>query len=122
MKSKKQKLKEKCVKIAIQIKLRDNPDCVFCGRKAATCHHFIHQSRSNYLRTKLFNLISICALCHYRLHSGYESIMTGELINKYGWRWFEKLREESNVKIKDTLGYWQIELERLNKIAGEDKK
>ena len=121
-KTKKQKLKEKCVKVATELKLKKYPFCVFCGRRASTCHHFMHQSRSNYLRTKLYNLIPICSSCHYKLHNGYESLMTGELIKKLGWRWFKRVKKESNIKIKDTVGYWEAELERLKTSYSVEKR
>jgi len=115
-KSKKQKLKEKCVKLATKIKLKEHPSCVFCHRKATTCHHFIHQSRSNFLRLDERNLIPICKICHCKLHNGYENIMAGILIKKYGWAWFDGLQKDSRIKIKDTLWYWQTEYEELKRM------
>jgi len=106
-KSKKQKLKEQCVALATKIKLIESPYCLFCGKKAHTAHHFIHQSRSNHLRCDPRNLIPICKSCHYKLHQGYEQIFTGILIKKLGQKWFDDLERDSQIKIKDNLGYWQ---------------
>src|SRR3990167_5235560 len=106
------RLKIKAVKIATAKKLEKNPFCVFCGMKATTAHHFIRQSRSNFLRVDMDNLIPICAKGHMKLHSGYEQIMTGELIKKYGINWFDRLQQDSNVTIKDNKTYWKSIIEK----------
>ena len=115
MKSKKQKLKEKCVKLAMKLKLAKHPHCVFCGERATVAHHFIHQSRSNYLRCDERNLIPICKTCHYKLHNGYESVMAGLLIKKYGQEWFDSLVRDSRKTIKDNIGYWNEVLDKLKR-------
>ena len=124
MKSKKQKLKERCVKLATKLKLLDSPNCLFCGKKANTCHHFIHQSRSNFLRCDFRrNLIPICTSCHYKLHNGYEAVMALELERKLGKKWAEGLIRDSRIIIKDNLAYWKAEeedlLKRLKAKGGE---
>ena len=111
--SKLQRLINKCVARAIKLKLQDNPYCIFCGREAITAHHFIHQSRSNFLRCDSRNLISICARCHYKLHSSYESLMSGQLIKIYGQDWFDGLEVDSHIQIRSNLGYWRDILEKL---------
>lgn len=107
-KSKLQLQKDKCVKVATEIKLDLYPFCTFCPHSAITCHHFIHQSRSNYLRTAPENLVPICKACHHKLHhGGYEQIMTGKLIQKWGQEWFDKIEADSHITIKDNLQYWK---------------
>ena len=118
-KSKKQRLKEKCVKLATQLKLSKHPRCVFCGEKATTCHHLIPQSRSTFLRLDERNLIPICSRCHFRFHNGYATVMTGQLIKKYGFKWFGGLMQDANVRIKDNISYWQMELDDLKARAKE---
>ena len=113
--TKKQKLKMECVKIATQKKLAKHPYCVFCGKKATTCHHFIRQSRSNYLRCDDRNLIPICQKCHYRLHNGYESVMTLILRKKLGDEWADSLIRDSRKTIKDNLTYWRKMKDKLLK-------
>jgi len=112
-KTKKQLLKIKCVKRATQQHLLANPHCIFCGKQANTCHHFIRQSRSNYLRCDKRNLIPICTEEHCKLHSGYEQIYTGILIKKLGQKWFDDLERDSTIRIKDNLGFWQEMWEKL---------
>ena len=111
--SKIQRLINKCVKRASDIKLQQEPNCVFCGHEASTCHHFIHQSRSNFLRCDLRNLIPVCSRCHFRLHNGYEQLMTGQLIKKYGQEWFDGLEADSHIQIRSNLGHWNSILEEL---------
>ena len=115
MKTPKQKLKEECVKIATQKKLEEHPQCMFCNQEANTCHHFIRQSRSNYLRCDSRNLIPICQSCHCRLHNGFESIMSLQLRKMLGDEWADGLIEDSRKTIKDTLKHWNGLLAELNK-------
>ena len=126
MKTKKQRLKERCVKLATKLKLLEYPNCFFCGKPATTCHHFVHQSRSNFLRTAPHNLIPICSVCHCRLHGGFEAVMALELEKKLGKAWAERLLRESQIFIKDNMAYWRAEeenlKERLKKIGKKDRK
>jgi len=117
MKTKLQRLKEKAVKLASDKNLKNNPYCLFCSQQAKTSHHFIHQSRSNYLRCDERNLISICQKCHMRLHSGYESLMALQLVKMRGDKWRDSLIKDSNIKIKDGIKYWKeiIRLAELTK-------
>ena len=100
------RLKTKAVKIATAKKLAQHPHCTFCGEMANTCHHFIRQSRSNYLRCDERNLIPICMSCHMRLHNGYEAIMAIELEKIHGDEWMAGLIADSEKKIKDGIKYW----------------
>lgn len=113
-KSPKQILKEKCVKKATENKLEETPYCVFCGQLASTCHHFVHQARSNYLRCDSRNLIPICKICHCKLHNGYEPIMALQLRNMFGEEWAEGLLRDSQKSICDTMGHWKEVFKELN--------
>lgn len=115
-KTKKQKIKEECIKIATRQKLEKHPYCVFCGKPAVTCHHLIKQSRSNYLRCDERNLIPICKHCHYLFHyGGYSELMTLELVKKYGKAWHDGILRDARKTIKDNIGYWVKIKETLNK-------
>ena len=105
--SKKQKLKIECVKLATEKKLLEHPRCMFCNDKSTTAHHFIRQSRSNYLKCDKRNLIPVCAKCHFRLHNGYEQIMSLQLRKLLGDEWAEGIIKDSRITIKDNLGYWK---------------
>jgi hypothetical protein len=107
------RLKEKCVKLATEQRLAEHPKCEFCNQQATTCHHFIHQSRSNYLRCDPRNLIPICPKHHYLMHNGYEGIYAGFLTLKYGKKWYNDLIADSRITIRDTKGYWQNKLSQL---------
>jgi len=113
MKTKLAKLKEKAVKIVTAKMLEKHPKCFFCPNMANTAHHIIPQSRSNYLRCDERCLVSICQKCHMRLHSGYESVMTMQLVEARGKEWMDGLIKDSNVKIKDSIGYWTALIEEL---------
>ena len=114
MRSKKTRLKIKAVKLATAKKLKKEKYCKFCSKLANTCHHFVHQSRSNYLRCDERNLIPICTRCHMRLHSGYEPLMALELVRILGDKWRDGLIQDSNKRIRDTIGYWEKLLESLD--------
>ena len=114
-KSKKQKLKEECIKIASDKKLEEHPKCMFCNLPAICCHHFVRQSRSNYLRCEPKNLIPICKKCHFKLHNGYEAMMTLELVKIFGNKWAEDLMRDSRKTIKDDIPYWEKLKIKLNK-------
>ena len=108
MKTPKQKLKEECVKIATAKKLEEHPRCMFCNQQANTCHHFIRQSRSNYLRCDSRNLIPICQKCHARIHVGQmEAVMTLQLRGMLGDEWANSLIKDSQKTIKGTMKYWR---------------
>ncbi len=107
------KLKEQCVKLATQQRLAEHPKCEFCNSMASTAHHFVHQSRSNYLRCDKRNLIPICQKHHYLIHNGYEGIYAGFLTLKYGKSWYDKLIADSQIKIRDNKGYWTELLQKL---------
>lgn len=107
------KLKIQCVKLAMKQYLDMDPYCEICGEPATTCHHFIYQSRSNYLRCDERNLVAICRSCHYKMHQGYEQIFTGQLIRQRGWDWLNEMRNDSNVRIKDNKASWEAMLAQL---------
>lgn len=116
-KTKKQKLKEECVKIATEIKLKEHPHCVFCVSTASTCHHLIRQSRSNYLRCDPRNLIPICQKCHHLFHNGgYAELMTLQLVKMYGPEWHEGLLRDGRKTISDTITYWKKLKEELTNL------
>lgn len=114
-KSKKRRLKEKAVKIATEQMLAEYPNCLLCPNKADTCHHFIRQSQSNYLRCDKRNLIPICQKCHYLWHHGGKAeVMTLRLVQRFGDEWRDGLIKDSTVRIKDTVGYWEGVLSSLS--------
>jgi len=106
--SPKQKLINECVALATAIKLCEFPKCVFCNQPAITCHHFIRQSRSNYLRCNPKNLIPICQKCHARIHLGQEEqIMTLQLRNMYGKKWADEMETGRHKIIKGDIFCWK---------------
>jgi hypothetical protein len=107
-KTNKQRLKEKCVSLAMEIYLLNHCACEMCGQRATVAHHFIHQSRSNYLRCDMRNLVALCQSCHYKVHScGYEQVLTGQLIKQRGMAWFDSIMEDSHKTITDTKEHWE---------------
>jgi len=113
-KTNKQKLKDECIKIATNSRLEEHPNCMFCNQPAYTCHHFIHQSRSNYLKCDKRNLIPICKKCHYRLHQGgCEQIMTLQLTNILGEDWKNEMLLDSRKSMNDSVFYWKNMKESL---------
>ena len=107
------KLKKQCVSLAMAIYIGEHPNCELCGGQAHTCHHFIHQSRSNYLRCDARNLVAICQSCHCLMHKSKEQIFTGQLIRQRGMDWFNEMESDSAVKIKDNISYWKQKLAEL---------
>ncbi len=107
------RLKEKCIKLATELRLKEHPTCEFCKERASTCHHYIHQSRSNYLRCDPKNLIPVCMKHHYLMHNGYEGVYGGVLVLKYGKKWHEDLIADSRIKIRDNKSYWEDKLSQL---------
>jgi 5-methylcytosine-specific restriction endonuclease McrA len=107
-KSKKQKLKEECVSLAMKIYLIENPKCEICGMPAETVHHFIRQSRSNHLRCDKKNLVAICNKCHARIHIGQEeAIITLQIRKRRGATWEKYILINKQIKIKDDMFYWK---------------
>ena len=114
MRPKKTRLKIKAVKLATAKKLEKEPYCMFCPNIANTAHHFIHQSQSNYLRCDERNLIPICQKCHFLWHTGNKSeVMTLQLVVILGDEWRDDLIKDSNIRIKDTVEYWENLIEEL---------
>lgn len=107
-KTEKQRLIEECVSLATQLKLAEHPSCVFCGKTATTCHHFVRQSRSNFLRCNPKNLIPVCQKCHAKIHIGQEEqIMTLRLRNMFGKRWSDEMEAGRQKTIKSDIYYWK---------------
>lgn len=56
------------------ILMRDNYLCVLCGMPAEEVHHKIHLTPENINNPRIAihedNLISLCGLCHKRIHNG----------------------------------------------------
>lgn len=113
MATKLSRLKTKAVKLASDLNLKKNPYCAFCGKQATVSHHFIRQSRSNYLRCDERNLISICNKDHMRLHNGFESVMALQLERYFGKEWRDGLIRDSNKTIKDGIKYWEDKIKEL---------
>lgn len=108
------RLKNKCVEIAIKKHLEEYPNCFICDEPAITAHHFVEQAISNYLRTKDYNLISVCANHHFKIHHSKESgLAIGYIVRKKGGRWFNKIQKGSQIRIHDNISYWQKELKKL---------
>jgi len=113
-KSKKKELKDKCVALATKKMLKKHRHCLLCPKLASTCHHFIRQSQSNFLRCDERNLIPICQKCHYLWHHGGKAeIMTLVIQQRFGDKWRDGLIRDRNIKIKDTVGYWKSVYESL---------
>jgi hypothetical protein len=118
-KSAKQRLKEKCVSLAMDIYLKNHPNCEICVKRADVVHHFIHQSRSNYLRCDFRNFVSMDKGCHYKVHNGYEQLITGQLIKQRGQNWFDSMQADSTKTIKDNLDYWKKMYEHLKELEAK---
>ncbi len=113
MATKLSRLKTKAVKLATAKKLEKYPYCTFCPSLANTCHHYIPQSRSNYLRCDERNLIPICQKCHYNIHSA-DANKKGLILQKLkGDDWRDGLIQDSNKTIKDGIKYWTELIEEL---------
>jgi hypothetical protein len=102
------RMKNKCVSLAIKLYVEKHPDCELCGKRASTAHHYILQSRSNYLRCDKRNLVAICRSCHYKLHQYNEAEYATQLYNQRGKKWYEDLMADKHKTIKDTIGYWKL--------------
>ena len=107
------RLKKQCVSLAMAIYIGEHPNCELCGGVAHTCHHFIHQGRSNYLRCDMRNLVAICQSCHCLLHHSHEQVFAGRLIKQRGMKWFNAMEKDSHIKIKDNMEYWRNKLSDL---------
>ncbi len=108
--------RKKCERLAMEIKLAENPHC-FCGAPAVTCHHFFPKSISAYLRCDSRNLIPICNSCHFAHHTKGDPKIHITIIEELGLDWYNELLQDSQVRIKSNLGYWKkvyAELEKDN--------
>ena len=109
-------LKRKAVSMASAINLKNNPKCVLCNQPSRVSHHFIRQSRSNFLRCDMRNLIPLCNSCHLRLHSGYETVTALQLTKIYGKDWSDGLLRDSTVTIQDNKGHWRGIIKELEEL------
>ena len=107
------KLKQKCVAKAIEIKLKITPYCEGCGAPAITAHHLVRQANSNYLRCSQSNLFSTCKNCHCLAHSRGDMVAFGRAILSRGKKWHEKLIKDSAIRIHDNISYWKKMYEEL---------
>ena len=79
---------------------RDSYSCIFCENQAHDIHHVVRRSQGGH--THPHNLVSLCRVCHCRLHDGqtihttaYGAVTTSQavtlawryLVNCYADRW-----------------------------------
>ena len=108
------RLKKQCVELAMKQYLAEHPYCELCGAVAETCHHYIYQSQSNYLKCDERNLVAICNPCHCSIHVGHrEQVAAAQLVRQRGYHWSYAMEADRHLKIKDNMEYWRNKLAEL---------
>ena len=107
------RISKKAERLAMDIKLENNKYCESCGGLATTCHHFFPKSISAFLRCDSRNLIPICNSCHFAHHSKGDPKIHARIIENNGQDWYNELKADSQVRIKNNIGYWKKIIEQL---------
>lgn len=108
---------------AVAKKLCDR--CEACGSPTSVGHHFIEKSRSNYLRFKPINFISLCNSCHTKIHNRFGNSISGcidivdTIREKRGEDWYEEIRSLEHKSIKADTIFWDREVNNLKDILND---
>lgn len=77
-------------------------ECLICGGKLSTWHHWIPKSRSLFLRYNIKNSIPICNVCHYKIHFSSKPTEVAEMVSvvekKRGKEWCLWIKESRVYK------------------------
>jgi 5-methylcytosine-specific restriction endonuclease McrA len=105
-------LRNKCDKHLSPLIVKLYPKCLLCGKPSQVAHHFVHKSKSNFLRYEFTNLIPLCHSCHFALHNN-ESLYAGRIINIKGLIWFNNLEVMKRASIRVNRQRYERVLEFL---------
>ena len=117
--SKKQKLKKKLDKLAQEIFVALNPECLICSNKTSAGHHYIQKSQSLYLRWDFRNYIPLCMPCHARHHKSGDPVIHQTILKHKGHEWADELQRDRRIFFKDTIGNLEEKLEEMQEYARE---
>ena len=84
-------------------------------------HHFFRKGLYPQLRYDIDNFVNACWPCHFRLEK-VDTTMAGDVILARGKRWYNKLLDKSQVKLKSgfqTKEYYKKTIDKLKKVGGE---
>jgi len=120
-------LQKECDDLLSYIAKKQKPMCeALCGNKTQVGHHWIEKSRSAGLRYNIDNLVSLCNVCHSRIHNKFKNNVVQSIdialiiIKSRGTGWYKRMSklqaDLKDVVVKRNKGYYQQELERLNKL------
>lgn len=81
-----------------------NPVCFACEDDfTSEMHHFVPKAMSFYLRFRESNLIPLCQGCHFVHHFQGNPLIHATIIKRKGWKWYDKIQEDSRILLKPTV-------------------
>lgn len=115
--SKKARLRSEADKLWFNLCLKRNPLCEICFEDAQQVHHFFYKHNYPHLRYSLQNGVSLCLKCHFKLHHQDPKLITDQIIEARGKRWYNRLKKKARQKPDGgwrTIKYYEDEISRLS--------
>lgn len=107
MKSKLAKLRDECDHLQQELNRKLNENCLVCGNKLDTGHHFVPKSLSARLRYDMDNLIPICNSCHMKHHRAGDPSIHRTIILLKGDEWYDYIEANRRKVIKVNVAYYE---------------
>lgn len=115
MKTEKQKLKSKALKLWYEKYLKES--CEICGSNyVLQGHHFYFRSSYPQLMFLANNHTTLCRSCHFVLHHRDAKKIEEQIILKRGQKWHQRLKKEANQPTESsyqTIEYYQNVIKEL---------
>ncbi len=118
MKTKKQLLEAKAIKLWAEIVMRKgNYKCLVCGKRATDPHHFIFRSRSLVLKYDVENGIPLCGHCHTLIHRRQDSAVQGMIALKKGEDWLNYIKSRKVLSTTKTIKWLKEQIRILEEYS-----
>ena len=111
-------LRRKADRLFHQVCLKNNPNCLICGKQAINAHHYVPKSQSNNLRYDTNNGISICMGCHLKHHRGGDPFIVETILKMMGKEWSDDLQARRRIICKMNKGFLKGVIEELENQLG----
>ena len=87
--------------------------CLVCDSSVGLIgHHFFTKASSNALRYYLPNIVPLCKACHCRVHM-QPHLIVPKICYIMGQEWYDDLIEIKRAGIKETIEWYEINIETL---------
>ncbi len=115
-------LRNKADKLYQEVGMRNNPNCLLCGKPANCLHHFIAKSVSSALRYELKNGIPLCVGCHLRLHNSGDPEYELKIQRIKGKKWYNDLQRLRTIPVNTNKKYYKEIIDSLNDSLNDSLK